>query len=326
MSSTSAWRPLRLAALLVVAAGCAQRAAATHAAGTDVTATHAAAPASGHLLTAPELLAIPHSAPDHRIAYGNDSSQFGELRLPAGAGPFPVAVLVHGGCWREFSAASSIAPVADALRADGIATWNIEYRRLNQPGGGWPGTYLDVGRAIDHLRGLAEPYHLDLGRVVVLGHSAGGHLAIWVAARRRLPATSPLYRPDPLPISGVVDLSGAPDMAYPMPSLPTACGEDVVLAMLGGTPQTVPERYAQVSAIDMLPLGVPQALIWGALDDQVPLSLAERYVAAARKAGDRVQFVVDSTAGHFEPASPRSRLWPAVHGAVRGLLEGRVVR
>ncbi len=318
-----AWRILFTSGVLVpfvwVVAACTERPAAA-------TDTSHAASMTDSVLTARELLALPHSEPDYRLAYGDDSSQYGELRVPSGAGPHPVVVLVHGGCWREFSSASSIAPIADALKADGIATWSIEYRRLNQAGGGWPGTYLDVGRAVDHLRALAQPYHLDLGRVAVVGHSAGGHLAMWVAARTRIPAGTPLYQADPLPIRGVVDLDGAPDMAGAMPGLPlpSACGQDVVRAMLGGTPDSVPERYAQVSAIDMLPLGIPQVLIWGARDDQVPLAMAERYTRAARQAGDRVQLVVDSTAGHFEAASPRSSLWPSVHTAIRALLDGKM--
>jgi acetyl esterase/lipase len=275
------------------------------------------------VLTVAELLAIPHDPPDHRLRYGEDSSQYGELRLPSGAGPHPVVVLFHGGCWREFSSASSIAPMADALKADGIATWSVEYRRLHQAGGGWPGTYLDAGRAVDHLRALAPQYGLDLSRVVVAGHSAGGHLAMWVAARSRLPTGSAVYRPHPLSIRGVVNLSGTPDMAADLPGLPAGCGgEDVVRSMLGGTPQTVPERYTQASAITMLPLGVPQALIWGARDDQVPLALAERYTRAARQAGDRVRLVVDTAAGHFETASPRAAIWPAVRSALRSLLDG----
>lgn len=318
-----AWRILFTSGVLVpfvwVVAACTERPAAA-------TDTSHAASMTDSVLTARELLALPHSEPDYRLAYGDDSSQYGELRVPSGAGPHPVVVLVHGGCWREFSSASSIAPIADALKADGIATWSIEYRRLNQAGGGWPGTYLDVGRAVDHLRALAQPYHLDLGRVAVVGHSAGGHLAMWVAARSRLPAGTPLYKSNPLPIRGVVDLDGTPDMAGAMPGLPlpSACGQDVVRAMLGGTPDSVPERYAQVSAIDMLPLGIPQVLIWGARDDQVPLAMAERYTRAARQAGDRVQLVVDSTAGHFEAASPRSSLWPSVHTAIRALLDGKM--
>ena len=288
-----------------------------------VTFTNGAADVTGRVMTARDLLAMPHDAPDARVTYGEDSSQYGELRVPPGPGPHPVVVLIHGGCWREFSAVGSIGPMADAFKAEGVVSWSVEYRRLHQPGGGWPGTYLDVGRAVDHLRSLDGPYNLDLSRVIVVGHSAGGHLAMWVAARPRLPASTPLYVADPLPIRGVVDLSGTPDMSSnALSALPGACGEDVVFAMLGGTPADVPERYAQTSAIRMLPLGLPQALIWGARDDQVPLAIAERYTRAARRAGDRVRLMVDSTAGHFETASPNSRLWAAVRSAALSLLDG----
>jgi acetyl esterase/lipase len=314
----TSWRPLVAGVVVSSAFACTRPPAALPGPNTQ-------AATDVRVMTAADILALPHRAPDARIAYGEDSSQYGELRVPAGPGPHPVVVLVHGGCWREFSAAGSIAPMADALKDDGIATWSIEYRRLHQPGGGWPGTYLDVGRAVDHLRSIADAHHLDLAHVVVVGHSAGGHLAMWVAARSRLAAGTPLHVADPLPIRGVVDLSGTPDMAGELPGLPAACGEDVVQAMMGGTPATVPERYAQVSAIRMLPLGIPQALIWGARDDQVPLVIAERYSRAARQAGDRVRLVVDSAAGHFEPASPFTPLWPAVRSAIRALLDGTFV-
>jgi acetyl esterase/lipase len=303
------------ASVLAVGAGCGRRAAPAPGPGAAGAAT----------LTAQELLALPHRPPDHRLAYGPDSSQYGELRVPAGAGPHPVVVLIHGGCWRaDFASAGSIGPMADALRDDGIASWSIEYRRIHEPGAGWPGTYQDVGRAVDRLRSLAGPYHLDLSRVVVVGHSAGGHLAMWAAARTKLPRESALYQEDPLPLRGVVDLDGTPDMADGYRSMDGVCGENVVEAMVGGTPEAVPQHYAQVSAIEMLPLGVPQVLVWGALDDQVPLSLAERYLSAAQRAGDRVRLVVEPHAGHFEAASPRSASWPAVRAAVRSLLDGRM--
>lgn len=276
-----------------------------------------------HLMTAQELMAIPHGNADHRVMYGSDSSEYGELRVPAGRGPHPLVILIHGGCWRaDFASASSIGAMADALRADGIATWSIEYRRLHEPGGGWPGTYLDVGRAVDYVRTPAAPYDLDLSRVIVAGHSAGGHLAMWAAARSRLPKGGALYRANPLPLRGVVDLSGTPDMASDVLGMSRVCGDTVVWAMVGGMPDVVPDQYAQVSAIRLLPLDIPQALIWGARDDQVPLPVAERYTNVARRAGDRVRLEVDSTVGHFETASPRSRTWPLAHSAMRSLLDG----
>ena len=159
--------------------------------------------ASDRLLTANELAALPHRPPDRRIAYGKEPSQYGELRVPAGAGPHPLVVLIHGGCFKAaYATAGYFGAMADALKGDGIATWNIEFRRLGETGSGWPGTYLDVGRAVDHVREIAADYHLDLGRVAVVGHSTGGHLAMWAAACHRLTRASDLYVPDPLKLRG----------------------------------------------------------------------------------------------------------------------------
>src|SRR5688572_21602887 len=134
---------------------------------------------------------LPMPPADHTLPYGQDANQIGELRLPAGSGPHPVIVLVHGGCWMPI-AGRYLAAMGDELKKDGIASWSIGYRRIGERGGGWPNTYLDVGRAIDRLRDIAAPYKLDLHRVVVLGHSAGGHLAMWAATRQRIDAKSPL--------------------------------------------------------------------------------------------------------------------------------------
>src|SRR5215210_6101524 len=122
---------------------------------------------------------LPSKPADAKVAYGSDPLQFGELRLPKGTGPFPVAVVIHGGCWvSEFATLQNTAAAADALRDAGVATWNIEYRRSNNPGGGWPGTFMDVAAATDYVRELARRYTLDLTRVLAIGHSAGAHLAL----------------------------------------------------------------------------------------------------------------------------------------------------
>jgi acetyl esterase/lipase len=177
---------------------------------------------------------------------------------------------------------------------------------------------------VDHLRSFAAQYDLDLNRVVVVGHSAGGHLAMWVAARLRLGEKSPLFVADPLPVRGVVNLAGTIDMADNIPRMEAGCGDTVVTAMLGGTPADVPERYGEASAITMLPLGIPQALIWGAHEDFVPISLAEKYARAATRAGDTVRVVVVPGVGHFEVASPFSSAWPVVRAAIRSLLVGQL--
>ena len=164
-------------------------------------------------------------------------------------------VLIHGGCFKAaYATAHYFGAMADALKADGIATWNIEYRRLGEPGSGWPGTYLDVGRAVDHIRIIATEYRLDLDRVAVVGHSAGGHLAMWTAASRRLTKTSELYVANPLPIRGVVNLAGPVDMTANISDYEALCRDRVITSLLGGGPAAVPERYAQASAIKLLPL------------------------------------------------------------------------
>jgi acetyl esterase/lipase len=214
--------------------------------------------------------------------------------------------------------------MADTLTADGIATWNIEYRRLGEAGGGWLGTYLDVGSAVDHLRALAREHDLDLNRVVLVGHSAGGYLAMWAAARSRIPATSMLHTTDPLAVRGVVNLAGSLDISANIPGYHAECGDTVITSMLGGTPETVPEHYARASPLKLLPLRIPQVIVLGAHEDFVPLPLAQAYTRAATRAGDSVRLVVIPAVGHFEIASPRTSAWPDVAAAIRALLDGRL--
>jgi acetyl esterase/lipase len=274
------------------------------------------------LMSPAEFQALASSKADYRIAYGEGRDQFGDLRIPAAKGPHPVAILIHGGCWKsDYATLSDTAPIADALKAEGIATWNIEYRRLPDPGSGWPGTFQDVGEAVDHLRSIAPRYDLDLGRVVVLGHSAGGYLALWTAARSRMPPGSELHAADPLPIRGVVDLAGPGDLKAEIAVEVGACQSRVVEALLGGSPGEVPERYLQASPAEMLPLGVPQILIWGDSDDLRPLWIGQNYAKAAAASGDPVDLVIVHGAGHFEVASPFSPAWPKVRGAIDSLLQ-----
>jgi acetyl esterase/lipase len=309
----------RVAPALVVAVsiGC------TRPAPPDSSAAAATTPAA--LMTPDNLVAAPYPQPDHRLTYGADSNQFGELRLPRGRGPHPVVVLVHGGCFKaDYASLRDLAGFAAALTADGIATWNVEYRRLGQPGGGWPGTYLDVGRAVDHLRTLATQHALDLDRVVVVGHSAGGHLAHWTATRGRQPADGPLRVADPIPLRGVVNLAGPIDLTANIEGYQTLCRDSVITSLMGGTPATVPAHYAQASPIRMLPLGVPQVVVTGSHEEFVPLPLVRAYESAARRAGDSVRVVLIEGAGHFEIATPRAFTWPRVRAAVRALLDGKL--
>src|SRR6187401_1983813 len=164
-------------------------------------------------ITFDQVAAMPSPPPDHRIAYGPEPQQFGHLRLPKGPGPHPVVIFVHGGCYlAEYSIAHAGA-LEQALADAGYAVWSLEYRRVGDPGGGWPGTFQDLASGADQLTSLAQKYPLDLTRVVAAGHSAGGNSALWLAARSRIPKTSPLWVEHPLAIGGVVALAPAGDFA-----------------------------------------------------------------------------------------------------------------
>ena len=201
------------------------------------------------------------------LPYASGDYQFGELSVPEAQGPHAVVVLIHGGYWRARYGLELMRDLAADLAERGIAAWNIEYRRVGNVGGGWPGTFLDVARATDYLRELATPYNLDPGKVIPIGHSAGGHLALWLAARSRLDARSPIRGAEqPLALAGAISLAGVLDLhlAYEL-----HLSNDAVVELLGATPQEAPERYAAASPAALLPLGVPQVLIHGTAVDNV---------------------------------------------------------
>jgi acetyl esterase/lipase len=275
----------------------------------------------GPYLSPSEINRLPSAPADARIPYGTDPNQFADLRLPAGDGPHPVVIVIHGGCWIErYADLQNTAALADALRKEGVATYNVEYRRADQSGGGWPGTFLDVAAAADVLRELAPKYRLDLRRVLTLGHSAGGHLALWLAARPRLPLASPLHPPDPLPVQGVIAMGALGDLKRFQPIESEVCGDNVVTQLMGGSPEQWPERYADGSPRELLPLGVPQIFINGEDETVSPPEQVSQFVDAAMLAGDRAVLRVVPGAGHHECNSPDSVAWPYVRDAVRELL------
>jgi acetyl esterase/lipase len=264
-----------------------------------------------------EILSLPAPAAGVvRLAYGLNRHQFGDLRLPSPQADalYPVVIGVHGGYYRARYGLSYFGHVMAALTEAGFATWNIEYRRLGYRGGGWPGTFQDVGTAADYLRTLAANYPLDLRRVLTVGHSAGGQLAAWLAARSRLAADNPLYMAQPIPVASVVSLAGVLDLrrAYLL-----RLSNGIVRRLLGGTPEQYPERYAAASPMDLLPLGVPQILIHGTEDSSVPYDFSASYQEAARAKGDNAQLITQQGAGHFEMVDPRSNEWRDVLHAVR---------
>jgi acetyl esterase/lipase len=268
------------------------------------------------LMTGKDLLALPQPPADRTFAYGPAPQQVAELRLPEGPGPHPVVVLVHGGCWEAPWGFDHVRSLAAALAAEGWATWSLEYRRLGDPGGGWPGTFLDVARGADHLREASSSAPLDLERVAALGHSAGGHLALWLAARHRLPADSPLRGDRPLALRGVVSLAGIPDLRSGIES--GVCGD--AIPRLLGDPKERDARLREASPVELLPLGVAQRLVYADRDAIVPLDLGRAHEASARRAGDPVVLEVVEGAGHFELVNPSSRAFPAVRRAIAALL------
>ena len=270
-------------------------------------------------LTWSELQARPLPPSVPRIPYGRAAQQFGELRVPSGRGPFPVVILVHGGCWLAEFDYVYMTRLSAALTAAGYATWTPEFRRIGDAGGGWPNTLLDVGAAADALRTLAPNHHLDLHRVVAIGHSSGGHLALWLAARHRLAADSALYATAPLPLAGVVGLAAITDLATYRVGPADSCNASVD-QLLGGTPQTVPQRYAQASPRALLPLGVAQVLIQGGLDPIVKPESARDYVDAAQAAGDAATLALIGEDGHFDLANPEGAAWTQLQDALHRLL------
>jgi acetyl esterase/lipase len=236
--------------------------------------------------------------------YGPLESQEGDLYLPTlpNSPRPPVVCLLHGGFWRMPYGREELDPVARDLAARGFAVWNLEYRRLGAPLGGWPETFQDVAAGIDHLATLAaEGAALDPGRVIVAGHSAGGHLALWSVARGDRPDL--LRRPARVRPIAAAGLAAIVDLAT---AFEQDAGRGAVGELLGGSPDTQPARYAAASPLALLPLGVDQLILHGTLDEALPVATARLYARAATAAGDRVQFTELPRAGHMDYLDPGS--------------------
>ena len=256
-------------------------------------------------LSPADIVKLPSAPPAAHIAYGADPNQFADLRLPQGRGPFPVIAILHGGCWAEYADVTYTANLATALTREGWATWNIEYRRVHQAGGGWPGTFIDAARGLDALRDAARQYPLDVARTIAIGHSAGAQLALWATARARLPKDSAVYTANPLPLRAAISIGGIPDMRAFAADPGGPCGGRQIRVM-GGPPSEHPDRYALVSPAERLPLGVPQVLIWGERDGVAPHALFTAYESKAKSAGDTVTSVTVPGAGHHDLMSSES--------------------
>jgi len=273
------------------------------------------------LMDWPDLIGRPAPHATERVAYGGGENQFAELWLPDGPGPHPVVVMIHGGFWRAGVAKLSIMNwAAEDLRRRGIAVWNLEYRGVDQAGGGWPGTFEDVAAGADALRAVAAAHRLSLAKVVAVGHSAGGHLAMWLAARPRLPPSSPLASTHPLPIAAVVSLGGLPDLAADRAATGAACGAAVIDALAGAPTPERPDPYADTSPAERLPIGARQEIVNGADDPLAPPWLGRAWAEKARAAGDRVRLTVIPATGHVELIAPGSAAWSREAALIEGLV------
>jgi acetyl esterase/lipase len=249
-----------------------------------------------------DILTLPPPKADARVAYGSDENQFIDLRLPQGKAPHALAIFIHGGFWRARYDLAYGGHLCAALTVQGFATANVEYRRVGNPGGGWPGSFADVRGAFQFLLQNAGRYGFDPKRVVALGHSAGGQLALCLAAHEKLTAV--------IPLAGVVDLQ----QAYAL-----HLSNDAAAEFLGGTPGQVKDHYQEADPMK-LPIKAKQWLVHGSADDIVPPSFSRDYVRAKRKENERVELVEIAGAGHFDLVDPRSAAWKEVERAVKSAL------
>ena len=252
-----------------------------------------------------EILALPPPPADARVAYGTDPQQFGDVRLPKTKGSCPIVMNIHGGFWRAKYDLAHAGHLCAALTARGLATWNIEYRRVGDPGGGWPGTFEDIRNAYRFLPQLAKRYNADSTKALVMGHSAGGQLALCLAAHD--PSAKNV-----ISLAGVVNLQQAWELHL---------GNNAVVDFLGGTPKEVPEHYREADPMQLsINRATSQWLIQGAADDVVPSYFSRTYAEQKKQKGEDVHYSEISTAGHFELIDPHSTAWPRVESTVLHLL------
>jgi len=257
------------------------------------------------LMTWPDLLAIERPTGAEKIGWGTGQTDIADLWLPAGAGPHPVAVMVHGGCWQKSIADRTLMDwMAHGLAQRGWAVWNLEYRGVDEAGGGYPGTFLDVGAATDALAVYAPQYNLDLSRVTGIGHSAGGHLILWLAARGKLPEGNALKPESPIAFRGVVVSGGLADLEAARPVTLESCLDAVYEPLTGPASAERPDPLADVSPARLLPIGVPFVSVHGDKDQIAPPLLGEALTGKAVAAGDAAELIIVPETGHVELVAP----------------------
>jgi acetyl esterase/lipase len=258
-------------------------------------------------MSAEDILTKPQPPPDERVAYGADPNQVFEVRLPRAKPPHPVLLNIHGGFWRAKYDLTHAGHLCEALRAKGVATFNLEYRRVGNAGGGWPGTFEDIRAAYRFVQQSRSRFQFDLDRLVVMGHSAGGQLALCLAAHE------PSLR-RVISLGGVVDLKKASALHL---------SNDAVAEFLGGKPEAVPDHYREA---DPMELSMPQARQWlihGSEDGVVPLEFSRDYVGLKGKAGEEVSLLEIPHAGHFDLIDPSSKGFAVVRDTARAAVRSQ---
>lgn len=251
-----------------------------------------------------DILNLPPPPADKRVAYGSDPNQFLDLRLPATKEKalFPLVINIHGGFWRAKYDLAHAAHLCAALTHKGLATANVEYRRVGNEGGAWPGTFTDIRSAYQFLRQNARTYSVDANRVVVMGHSAGGQLALCLAAHE--PSVTRVAS-----LAGVVDLQRAYELHL---------SNDAVVEFLRGKPSEVPDHYREADPMQLSISQARQWLIHGLQDDTVPFAFSRDYVSAKQKhrSKEDVHLLEIAGAGHLDLIDPRSAAWKQVERTV----------
>jgi len=250
-----------------------------------------------------DILTLAAPAADARLAYGGDPNQFGDIRVPKGGGPFPAVMMVHGGFWRSKYDLVHASHLCAALAAKGVATWNIEYRRVGNPGGGWPGTFQDIRSAFRYLGQITGRYKLDANKMVTMGHSAGAELALCLASREST-------------MRGAVSLAGVVDLQR---AFTDHLSNAAVVEFLGGKPTAVVDHYREADPME-INIKPTQWLIHGLKDDIVPPPYSRSYVESKKGKGEDAHLLEIATADHFDLIDPRSSAWPRVEGTVLHML------
>jgi acetyl esterase/lipase len=286
--------------------------------------TPAPATQGGALLTWDAFLARPRPAPDRTVRYGDHERQVVDVYLPKGAGPHPVVVMIHGGCWSAPWDRTLMNWVSDDLRKRGIAVWNIDYRVIEDGGTGYPHVFDDTFAAIHALAIQGRNLRLDPTRAVAAGHSAGGHLGLWYAAKRRNWAPPPNVRMIPPPeMLAVISLGGLPDLELAEKPPGSGCGTEVIGQLIGRGQPGRTDPFADTSVPRMGPLGVPQVLVNGTQDRIIPTYFAEDYAGKMRAKGDEVRVRLIERTGHVELIAPESAAWAAAVEEIERLLRRR---